>query len=275
MRFQRRLDDGKFALALEILPPQKPLPKVLLRRARLLGDAAQAINVIQRPGRQSSLEASVALRAEGIEPAWHLVTRGRSREELEADLETAAAAGIEQVLCILGDHAAGDVANPVNIRDAVAMARSGLPGAIVGATLNQYGRDSEAVLRNLLPKLDAGASYVQTQPVFETTELERYAIAIDRSVPNVRVIAMAMPILSMEAGERIEERLAVRLPDQLREVLESGDESLAWQAFEATIGKLVAAPYVAGVAIMTFEGDAPQGTGERISSALRSAGAID
>lgn len=275
MRFQRRLDDGKFALALEILPPQKPLPKVLLRRARLLGDAAQAINVIQRPGRQSSLEASLALQAEGIEPAWHLVTRGRSREDIEGDLRSAAAGGIGQVLCILGDHAGGEVANPVNIRDAVAMARSGLPGAIVGATLNQYGRDSEAVLRNLVPKLHAGASYVQTQPVFAMAEVERYAIAIDRAAPNTRVIAMAMPILSMEAGERIEERLAVRLPEQLREVLASGDESLAWKAFEETMEALVAAPYVAGVAIMTFEGDAPEGTGERISAALRSAGAID
>ncbi|MBE0612003.1 MAG: hypothetical protein IH609_21665, partial [Dehalococcoidia bacterium] len=56
--FAEKLDAGQFAVALEITPPQRDLPKVLLRRARLLGTAAQAINVIQRPGRQSSLDAS-------------------------------------------------------------------------------------------------------------------------------------------------------------------------------------------------------------------------
>lgn len=276
MRFRRRLDDSKFALALEILPPRKPLPKVLVRRARLLEDLAQAINVIQRPGRQSSLEASLALNAQGIEPAWHLVTRGRSRAELGADLSAAAAGGIDQVLCILGDHAApAGGEEGVTIRDAIAMASDALPAALIGATLNQYGQDQDAVLRNLLPKLRAGASYVQTQPVFESSAVEPYARAITAAHSDTRIIAMAMPLLSLEAGLRIEERLGIRLPDALREVLAGGDEALAWAAFGATMEALVAAPYIDGVAIMTFEGDAPVESGARITEALRSAGAID
>ena len=54
------------------------------------------------------------------------------------------------------------------------MAREALPNALIGATLNQYGRDEAAVLRNLLPKLRAGASYVQTQPAFDAAAIERY-----------------------------------------------------------------------------------------------------
>jgi len=135
MRFRRRLEEGKFALALEILPPQRPLPKVLLRRATLLGDAVQAVNVIQRPGRQSSLEASLHLQAAGIEPAWHLVTRGRSRAEVAADLRLAADGGIRQVLCILGDHTAQESSDPIAIRDAIALACEALGDGIVGATL--------------------------------------------------------------------------------------------------------------------------------------------
>ena len=245
---------------------------MLLRRARLLEEFAEAINVIQRPGRQSSLEASLALRQEGFEPAWHLVTRGRSRKEIAAELELAATGTIDQVLCILGDHAAA--ADGVTIRDAIAMSRDWLPEAFVGATLNQYGRDSEAVLRNLLPKLRAGASYVQTQPVFEPHSVEPYAIAIDRELPDTRIIAMAMPLLTLDAALRIEDRLGIRLPDALREVLAAGDPDLAWSAFEATLEALVAAPYINGVAIMTFEGDPPPETGARIVSALRAAGAI-
>ena len=274
MRFLRRLDEGKFAVALEITPPQKPLPRVLLRRAGLLGEAAQAVNVIQRPGRQSSLDASVLLRAQGVEPCWHLVTRGRARAEIAADLEAARAADIDQVLCILGDHPAADIRDAPSIREVVAMTREVLPGACIGATLNQYGKDPEAVIRNLMPKLRAGASYVQTQPAFEATAIEQFALAVDRELPQTRVIAMAMPLLSIEEGERLEQRLNIRLPDALREVLASGNEDLAWSAFAASLESLVAAPYIDGVAIMTFEMDATPDTGERIVAALRNAGAV-
>jgi 5,10-methylenetetrahydrofolate reductase len=270
--FAEKLDAGQFAVALEITPPQRDLPKVLLRRARLLGTAAQAINVIQRPGRQSSLDASLELKAAGMEPAWHLVTRGRSRDEIRADLGRAAAGGIGQVLCILGDHAAGAAPDGVTIRDAVTMTRDTLPGAIVGATLNQYGRDEQAVLKNLLPKLRAGATYVQSQPVFELEPLERYARAIDRELPETRVIAMAMPLVSLEAAVRIEERLGVSLPSALKDVLAGGDPEAAWGTFTGTIRALAESPLVDGVAIMTFEMDAPAEMGERILAALRAAG---
>jgi methylenetetrahydrofolate reductase (NADPH) len=272
MRFRDCLDRGDFAVALEILPPQRNLPKVLLRRARLIEGWSHAINVIQRPDRQSSLEASLALCEAGIEPAWHLVTRGRSREEIAADLDRAKAAGVKQVLCILGDHAAQPGVDSVTIREAVAMARAALPEAVVGATVNQYGPDREAVLRNLLPKLAAGASYVQTQPVFDAAQVEEIGEALEAAHPGTRLIAMAMPLLSIEAGERIEERLSIRLPDGLREVLASGDQEAAWHAFTATLRTLVRSPRVHGVAIMTFEGDAPAGTGERIVRCLRDAG---
>ena len=274
MRFARRLEAGQFALALEITPPQKPLPKVLLRRARLLGEAVQAINVIQRPGRQSSLEASCALHDEGLEPCWHLVTRGRTRDEIQAELDRAAAAGIDQVLCILGDHAAATTAGSPSIKEVIAMAKAALPEASIGATLNQYGKDPEAVIGNLLPKLRAGATYVQTQPAFAAAPLAAYAEAIDRELPQTRLIAMAMPLLSAEAGQRIEERLGISLPDSLRDVLASGDEARAWEAFAGTLESLVQAPHVDGVAIMTFEMDADEATGHRILGALERAGAL-
>jgi methylenetetrahydrofolate reductase (NADPH) len=270
--FAQKLDAGEFAVALEITPPQRHMPRVLLRRAGLLGGAAQAINVIQRPGRQSSLDASLELKAAGIEPAWHLVTRGRSRADIASDLERAATGGIGQVLCILGDHAASDTPDTPTIREAIALTRTALPGAIVGATLNQYGPDEAAVLKNLVPKLRAGASYVQTQPVFDMGTLERFATAIEREAPETAVVAMAMPLLSLEAALRIEERLAIALPRALKEVLAGGDLEAAWGAFAATIRSLADSALVDGVAIMTFEMDPPREMGDRILASLRAAG---
>lgn len=272
MAFAARLKNRDFAVALEITPPQKVLTKVLLRRATLLGDAAQAVNVIQRPGRQSSLDASLELRAVGLEPAWHLVTRGSTRSAIRADLERAREGGIQQILCILGDHSAESGPDTPTIKEVVANACEYVPGAIVGATLNQYAKDQAAAVKNLMPKLAAGASYIQTQPVFGLDALEPFARAVEREAPETRVVAMAMPLLTLEAAERIEARIGIALPSKLKEVLNTGDEEAAWGAFTATIRELVRAPYIDGVAIMTYEMDPPPEVGRRIVQSLTAAG---
>jgi hypothetical protein len=55
----------------------------------MLGDSADAINVIQRPGRTSSLAASFELLAADLEPVLHIANRGRSRVELAAEIAMA------------------------------------------------------------------------------------------------------------------------------------------------------------------------------------------
>lgn len=272
MRFRESLESGAFAVALEITPPQKALPSVLLRRAGLLGPWAQAINVIQRPGRQSSLAASCALRGAGLNPAWHLVTRGRTRAELGADLAVAVAAGVELILCILGDHAVAQAVDAPTIREAVEMCRELAPDALIGATLNQYAPDPAAVLRNALPKLKAGAAYLQTQPVFELAALEPLLRNLEMKSPEAKIVAMAMPLLNAEAGEKIEARLSIRLPERLHAVLAGGNVDEAWAEFDATLLALVRSPLVDGVAIMTFEMDATLEMGARIGKALERAG---
>src|SRR5438045_3502700 len=117
MRFADELTAGRCPVALEITPPQRSLPAVLLRRARLLGSRACAINVIQRADRQSSLEASIELLGAGIDPAWHLVTHGRSHDAVELDLRAASAAGVHQVLCLRGDHEVEQAVASPSIRE--------------------------------------------------------------------------------------------------------------------------------------------------------------
>jgi homocysteine S-methyltransferase len=272
MSFASSLESGRFAVALEITPPQRPLPAVLLRRARLLGSTPDAINVIQRPDRQSSLDASLALQQSGIEPVWHLVTRGRSRAEIAADMDAAHAGGVTSLLCLRGDHTAEDAPDTPTIRDAVAMALQHMPGALVGATLNQYAADPARELRNLLPKLRAGARYAQTQPVFDAAHLRPLAAPVKEAAPDTRIVAMAMPLVSDDAVSRIERRLNIALPDQVHRRV-GGGEASAWEFFTATLAALVQDPLIDGVAIMTFEMDAPEGMGDRILAALRSAGA--
>jgi methylenetetrahydrofolate reductase (NADPH) len=273
MRFTECLAAGKFAVALEITPPQGPLKRVLLRRASLLGEAAHGVNVIQRPGRQSSLDACLELLAAGVHPTWHLVTRGSQRDELAAEMQRAHAGGVRQVLVIRGDHEGTDSPDTPSIREVVALARDLMPGATIGATLNQYAPNAEAVLKNLLPKLRAGASYVQTQPAFDIAQLRPLAEAAKSAAPGTRVIAMAMPLLSVEQATKIGERVGVKLSGAFLTRLAEGGEDAAWAAFRETIAALVSCGFVDGVAIMTFGTDAPPEVGERICAALRAAGA--
>ena len=147
MPFVRALEADRFAVALEITPPQKSLPAVLLRRARLLEGYAMAVNVIQRPGRQSSLDASAELARAGLNPAWHLVTRGLTREQLVRDVRRAKTIGIRQALCIRGDHAVESTAPDVTVRDAVSVIGAGYPTAHIGVTFNQYSADPRRALR--------------------------------------------------------------------------------------------------------------------------------
>jgi methylenetetrahydrofolate reductase (NADPH) len=270
--FARRLACGEFAVALGITPPQRPLPGVLLRRARLLGEYCHAINVIQRPGRQASLDASFALIDAGIHPAWHLVTRGAKREEIRADIERAHAGGVRQLLCIRGDHAGADSSDTPTLKETIAMAAGIMPGAAIGATLNQYAPDSVAVMRNLLPKLRAGASYVQTQPVFEMETLLPLCESVLAARPETKIVAMAMPLMGMNEAERIEARTGVRLSDAFRTRLQQGGEEAAWVAFAETLSALYESDLIAGVAVMTFETDPSAEVGERIVAALKQAG---
>lgn len=271
--FESALAQDHLALALEITPPKVSKPNVLLRRAGLLGTAVHAVNVIQRPGRQSSLDASIELKRAGIEPVWHLTTRGRTASGIDADLRRAREAGISCVLCIRGDGEGARKDEPT-IRATIARVCEALPGALVGATLNQYAPNPERAVANLSGKLDAGARYIQTQPVYDVPALERLVCHSDVSSRAPRVVAMVMPLLSAETLRLVESRLGIQAPAAYAGQVARGPAE-AWEAFGAVLRRLSDSPDVDGVAVMTFEADAEAETGERVLTALRAAGAID
>jgi methylenetetrahydrofolate reductase (NADPH) len=265
--FAERLRGPGLAVALEITPPKKRLDDVLLRRAGLLGSQADAINVIQRPDRLSSLDASLILRQAGLDAICHLVNRGRSRAEISSELRSASADGLDALLCVRGDHAAEDGPDTPRIRDVVAMAGNELPQALIGVTANQYG-PRERVLANLAPKLRAGAAFVQTNPVFDVARFEPFAAAIKALAPGVHVVPMVMPLDSLATARRLRERLGFGPGAETLSRLESGGEVEGWRIFAEIIRGLAASPWISGVAVMTPEMDAAPASAQRIAEAL-------
>ena len=268
MSFREAMARGEFPVSLEITPPRESKPAVLLRRARLLEACTVTVNVIQRPDRQSSLEAALDLQREGLEPIWHLATGGRPIEEVTADIARAHQAGLRHVLCLRGDHAADTPGTRVT--DAITVVREHAPGMAIGAALDQY-RTDERSERILAGKLRAGARSIWTQPVFELAPLLRSAGFVKAVEPEARMVAMAMPLLTPESLDAISERLRIPAPEELRRRIEAGEEE-AWGAFEETLATLARVELVDAVAIMTYRADPPEGTAERIVAALQRAG---
>lgn len=254
-------------MTLEITPPQKPLPELLRRRARMLGETAHAVNVIQRPGRISSLAASIELLGAGFEPVWHLASRGRAKDDLAAEIEMAARAGIRAVLCVRGDYLARERSDTPRLRELVGMVCEGLPSALVGATANQYAA-RERVLKNLLPKLHSGARFVQTQPLFDWEVFASLGLEIKQRSPDTWIVPMLMPLLSPQAARTVGDRLGIALPHELVRRLEQGGEAAGWELFEEQLERVDASPFVDGIAIMTSEMDPPQSVTQRIAHAV-------
>lgn len=272
MSFAQAVARGEFPVALEITPPRSEKPAVLLRRARLLDGCTMAVNVIQRPDRQSSLDAALALKREGIEPVWHLTSAGRTAADLTPDIERGRDGGIANVLCLRGDHAIDSEAPSITVRETIALVRRLAPDMLIAAALDQY-HEGEGSRRALIGKLRAGASCVWTQPVFDLPSLNKAAELVKGENEDAHIVAMAMPLLTSEGLEHISARLRVPVPESLRRRIAVGEDE-AWRAFDETLEALVAAPLIDGVALMTYKADPPPGTAERIAEGLRRAGLL-
>ena len=254
-------------VALEITPPRTERLDVLLRRARLLGPRADAVHVIQRPERQRSVDAALALERCGIPAVWHLVNRGRSEPELEREIAHAAAGGLRAALVVRGEAGPSESVAPPKLASLVTRVRAAIRGARVGVTLNPYG-PSERVLANLWPKLEAGAAFVQTQPVFEPETLAPFAAEIRARAPRVEIVPMLIPLLDAGAAERLGERLHIPLPDRLLRRLEEGGADAGWSAFAALAAELTRSGLADSLAVMTHEADPPKSFAERLAAAL-------
>jgi len=245
----------RIGVALEITPPRELREDVLLRRARLLGELAEAVHVIQRRDRLPSVEAAARLERHGIPAVWHLVNRGRSRAELEAEIARAAEAGLRAALL------------PPTLASLVVRIREVIPGARIGVTADPYG-PRDRVLANLWPKLDAGATFVQTQPIFEAEALATLAEAVRARAPSVAIVPMLIPLTSVAAAERLGERLGVPVPERLLRGLEEQGESFGWRAFAELVRDLARSGLADTIAVMTQEADPPKPFGDRIAAAF-------
>ena len=191
MRITELFDNGQFVVTAEVGPPKGIHVDHLVEEAKTYLSGITAVNVTDNQSsvmRMGSLPACVALKNAGLTPILQLTCRDRNRIALQSELLGAAMLGIENILCLTGDHTKmGDHpgAKPVFDLDSVSLLHTacqlekGLdlggqelvgepPKFAKGAVVSPCSDSVDAQLAKMERKVMAGAEYFQTQAVFDS-----------------------------------------------------------------------------------------------------------
>jgi homocysteine S-methyltransferase len=228
---------GKFVTMVEIVPPKGIDCSKEIEGAGLLARlGVHAINVPDSPrasARMSAQSLCIQIQQQtGIETILHYTCRDRNLLSIQSDLLGASSIGLRNILCLTGDPpklgnypdatAVFDV-DSIGLVNIVHRLNHGLDigsnsiGAstnfTIGVAANPGVPDIENELRRFVYKVEAGAEYAITQPVFDLKLLESFLDRIkDHRIP---VIAGIWPLTSLRNAEFMKNDLRVSMPEEI------------------------------------------------------------
>ena len=197
MRITELFDNGEFVVTAEVGPPKGIHIEHLVEEAKTYLSGITAVNITDNQSsvmRMGSLPTCVAMKNAGLTPIFQMTCRDRNRIGLQSDLLGAAMLGIDNILCLTGDHTTlGDHpgAKPVFDLDSVSLLHTvsqlekgvdlggnqlvGEPPKFAkGAVVSPCSDSVDAQLAKMERKVMAGADYFQTQAVFEPEKFIRF-----------------------------------------------------------------------------------------------------
>jgi methionine synthase I (cobalamin-dependent)/5,10-methylenetetrahydrofolate reductase len=237
-RWGRKIAAGEFVTSVEIVPPRGVDATRMLTDVRKLKDAGvDAVNVPDGPRAQSRMGAlltSVIVEQQvGIETVTHYACRDRNLLGMLSDLLGASAVGLRNMLLITGDPpkmgpypdatAVFDI-DAIGLTNLVANLNRGQdPGGnsigkptcfVIGVGVNPAAIDPAHEIKRFEWKVDAGAEFAITQPVFDPEQLEKFL----RQIEHVRipVVAGIWPLVSVRNAEFLANEVpGVTVPDEI------------------------------------------------------------
>ena len=233
---KQALQGGKFVVSGEIGPPKGVNIEKCLKDAEMLRNQVIAFNVTDLQSavlRIGSMAVSAKLLDRGLEPVYQLTCRDRNRLALQSDLLSAWAFGIENVLCLTGDHPnLGDhiQAKPVYDLDSVQLLKvantlnqgydmtghelEGKPEFFLGAVVTPSADPMEPQIIKMQKKIDAGARFFQTQAIYEPEKFEVFMDQIQKF--NVPIMAGMVVLKSAAMAKFMNSNVAgIHVPDSL------------------------------------------------------------
>ncbi len=219
MKLTERFKEGKFVITCEVGPPKGIEVQKLIDELEPLRSKIDAFNVTDLQSsvlRAGSMATCRLLKDKDFEPIMQLTCRDRNRLGLQSDVLSAAVLGIENLLCLTGDHPQlGDHpdAMPVFDLDSVQllsavrglmngkdMTGNDLEGAppqfALGATVNPGADPLEPQIIKMEKKIAAGAEFFQTQAVYEVDKFANFC----EKVKHLKAPVMAGIVLLKSPG---------------------------------------------------------------------------
>ncbi len=222
-----KLGNGAFIVTAELLPKASANAETVQKAAQALGKTVAAVNVSDNPFGTvtSSLATCAILKEAGIEPIYQLVSRDRNRIAIQSDILGAATLGIDNMLCLTGYHQSlmgyPQSANVYDI-DSVQMiaavqgmnadqklmngeAIEGDFNMTIGAVANPYMRPLPLNMMKLVKKVQAGATFIQTQAIFDLEPFNEWLAAAKAEgiTDKAAILAGVMPLESAEEAEKL------------------------------------------------------------------------
>jgi homocysteine S-methyltransferase len=236
-RLGAKIARGEFVAMVEIVPPKGIDIRKEVEGAKFLKSVGvDAINIPDSPrasARMSNQALSLLMQQEvGIEAILHYTCRDRNVLGIQSDLLGAAATGIRNLICITGDPpkmgnypdatAVFDV-DAIGLVNIVRNLNRGLDlggntigkgtGFVIGVGANPGLPNLDEEIRRFEYKVQAGAEYVVTQPVFDLILLENFLKRIEHC--RIPVVAGIWPLVSARNAEFMKNELRVSVPDAI------------------------------------------------------------
>ncbi len=245
MNIVEQVKQGKFVISAEIGPPKGVDVKEMLETAEMMRGRVDAINVTDQQSsamRLGSLATCRLLLERKLTPVFQITCRDRNRIALQSDLLSAYVLGVENVLCLTGDHVSlGDhpQAKPVFDLDSVSLLRAakeleqgrdlagkelaGSPRFCLGAVVSPGADPVEPQILKMEKKVKAGAQFFQTQAVYEPQKFEQFMKAIAHL--NVPVLVGIVMLKSAGMARFMNRNVAgVHVPDSLIEEMDKATD---------------------------------------------------
>ncbi len=285
MTLQEKLQSGRFVVTAEVDPPRGTAIERTLAEVRRVAPLVDAVNLSDAPMAHLRMSPFIIARLveerTGVEAIPHLTARDRNTLALQAELLGASAIGVRNVLLLGGDPPErGDhpFAKPVYEVGAVELVRlaatlnrgknwaggdlEGAADLFLGAAANPGARDLAREAERFWAKVEAGAGFFQTQPVFGLAEVEAFERALGRPAP-VPILYGVLPLVSAAMAERV--AAWARVPEGLRAALARQGRAAGYAWARRTIAELKR-HRAAGVHLF------PLGRPQRVAAVLAAAG---
>jgi homocysteine S-methyltransferase len=258
------LERGKFVVSVELVPPRGYRAETLIEQARHLRiHGVDLVNIPDGPratGRMSALAAAVMVHQQaGIEPILHYACRDRNMIGMQSDLLGAHAMGIRNLLVVTGDPPrVGDYPDATAVYEVDSIGLTNLVAQLnrgqdigrqpigqatrflIGVAANPGAFDLDQEIRRFEYKVEAGAEFAITQPVFDVAAIRQFLDRIDKV--RIPVLAAITPLESLRHAEFMANEVpGVAVPADILERMKiAEDEDRAREEGMAIARELVA-----------------------------------